>query len=180
MDWIKVAQDRDRWRTLVKVVMNYPQNAVNFLTSWKPVSFSRRTLLHRVSKVSKRSAFTCQSSAEAKVVFLNNTHYVSLVSCKRPGCAARSTSNGELLSAVYVPWKDKYTNFPVGIKMITCDIRGSLPVPSSRNCIFLHELSFPRRRSSVGGVQYSSLSVGCISVSFLPGIRVPWTWLPGM
>ena len=35
MDWITLAQDRDRWRALVKVVMNLPvpQSAGNFLTS---------------------------------------------------------------------------------------------------------------------------------------------------
>ena len=52
MDWIGLAQDTDRWWTLVSAVMNlrFPWNAGNFLTSCKPVSFSRRTLHHGVSK----------------------------------------------------------------------------------------------------------------------------------
>ena len=52
MDWIVLAQDRDRWRTLVSAVMNLrvQGNVGNFLTSCKPVSFSRRTLHRAVSK----------------------------------------------------------------------------------------------------------------------------------
>jgi hypothetical protein len=52
MEWIGLAQDRGRWWVLVNAVMNLwvPKNAGNFLTSCKPVSFSRRTLLHGVSK----------------------------------------------------------------------------------------------------------------------------------
>jgi hypothetical protein len=51
MDWIELAQDRDRCQALVTGVMilQVPSNLGNFLTSWKPVSFSR-TLLHGVSK----------------------------------------------------------------------------------------------------------------------------------
>jgi len=52
MNWTGLAQDRDRWRTLVSAVMNLrvSGNAGNFLTNCKPVSFSRRTLHHGASK----------------------------------------------------------------------------------------------------------------------------------
>ena len=52
MDWIGLAQDRDRWWTLVSAVMNLrvPWNAGNFLSSCKEVSFSRRILHNWVSK----------------------------------------------------------------------------------------------------------------------------------
>jgi hypothetical protein len=48
MDWIKFAQVRDRWRELLNAVMNLrvPQNAGNFWTSCKPVSFPTKTVLH--------------------------------------------------------------------------------------------------------------------------------------
>jgi len=48
----QVGQDRDRWRALVNEIMNLqvPQNAGNFLTKLEPVSFSRRTVFHGVSK----------------------------------------------------------------------------------------------------------------------------------
>jgi hypothetical protein len=52
VDWIGLALDRDLWMALVSAVVNLlvPLNEGNFMTRCKPVSFSRRTLLHRVSK----------------------------------------------------------------------------------------------------------------------------------
>jgi hypothetical protein len=51
MDWIVLAQDRDRWLVLENAVMNFqvPLNAGNFLTSSELFIFSRRTLLCGVS-----------------------------------------------------------------------------------------------------------------------------------
>jgi hypothetical protein len=50
MGWIALVEDRDRWRTLMKRGMNLrvSWNVGNFLTSWGPVSFSERTVLHGV------------------------------------------------------------------------------------------------------------------------------------
>ena len=49
MEWIDLAQDRDRWRAVVNPVMKLRVPYVgNFLTSWETVSFSRRTVLHIV------------------------------------------------------------------------------------------------------------------------------------
>jgi hypothetical protein len=51
-DWMEVAQDRDRWRMLVGTVRNLrvpKMRGISWLAA-EPVSFSRRTLLHGVSK----------------------------------------------------------------------------------------------------------------------------------
>jgi hypothetical protein len=51
MDWIDEDQDRDRWLLLINAVMHLrvPYIVWKFLTSCKPVSFSRRTQLHVLS-----------------------------------------------------------------------------------------------------------------------------------
>jgi CRISPR/Cas system-associated protein Cas7 (RAMP superfamily) len=52
MDWIDLAQDRDRWQALLNAVMNLwvRKNVGNFLISSGPLSFSKRTLLHTLMK----------------------------------------------------------------------------------------------------------------------------------
>jgi hypothetical protein len=51
IEWIDMAQDRDRWRVVENAVMNLrvPQNAGNFLSRLETVRFSRSTLIREVS-----------------------------------------------------------------------------------------------------------------------------------
>jgi hypothetical protein len=51
-DWMELAQDRDMWQALVSMVRNtrVPKMRGISLLAAEPVSFSRRTLLHGVSK----------------------------------------------------------------------------------------------------------------------------------
>ena len=51
-DWMELAQDRDRWWALASTVRNLrvpKMRGISRLTT-EPVSFSRRTLVHGVSK----------------------------------------------------------------------------------------------------------------------------------
>jgi hypothetical protein len=61
VDWIDVAQDRDNCRAVAFAVMNRGGSSVagHCLSSWGTVSFSRRTLLHGVSRSVKQIEVAC-------------------------------------------------------------------------------------------------------------------------
>ena len=56
-DWMELAQDRDRWRELVSMARNLrvpKMRGISWLAA-ETVSFSRRTLLHGVSKLKRKT-----------------------------------------------------------------------------------------------------------------------------
>jgi hypothetical protein len=75
MSWINLAQDRDRWRELVNAVrtLRVSYNAGN-LTTWEPVSFSRRALLHGVSTYIRTSVRACTSSPSVSRSKVHDVH----------------------------------------------------------------------------------------------------------
>jgi hypothetical protein len=81
VDWIYLAQDRNAWQAVVNTVMNHRVlcKAGHFLSSRTTVSFSRRSLLHRVSQKSAVTAVVHKSNAVSFLTKRSN-FYVSVIS----------------------------------------------------------------------------------------------------
>ena len=92
VDWIGQAQNRDRWHTLVSVVMNLhvPWNAGNFFISCKPVSCSGRTLHHGVSMyvcmyvymcVMYICMYVCNQNHNQQIRYIMSTVFWNVIPC---------------------------------------------------------------------------------------------------
>ena len=80
-DWMELAQDRDRWWALVNIVMNLQvpkMRGISWLAA-EPVSFSRRTLLHGVSKYNYMGNFN-------KSNLMANNQSINIIWCGWNSC----------------------------------------------------------------------------------------------
>jgi len=77
MDWIDLAQNRERWRAVVNAVMNLrvSLNAGNFLITWEPVSFSR-TLPHGVTTTTTTAAAAATTTTTTTTTALDSGRWV--------------------------------------------------------------------------------------------------------
>jgi len=52
LDWISIAEDRDKWWAVVNTVVNlvFHKMCGIFLTNWEKIILSKRTLLHALSQ----------------------------------------------------------------------------------------------------------------------------------